>query len=189
MADEKKSNLAKEVADEFVTNIKKDAVDRGKSLAYGLATDILDMVGANIKKGISHYIYPDGSAPRDNRRNGRDDDSHYYDYSSRARINTRSRDPIGNRSAQDISTATFPTKESAEEAVRTLFRKMDESSINACRVGDLYELSKPKIAASTQDWAFGWIDADKGSFSTRPITSGEYAGYYTIVTPRPRPLS
>lgn len=186
MSDDKKPSLAKEVFDDVATNLRKDAEERTRSILYGVATDVLDIFANNVKRGISHAIYPNGNAPKDSRR--RSDGDYYHDYSSYARSNNsyRDRDRVGTQSATDIKLVTFDTEEDALHASDDMIARIEGSG--NCPVGYLYELSPEKLSTSTTDWAFGWTDRDKSAFSVKMITTGIHTGEWMIITPKPHRL-
>lgn len=188
--DQKKDNLFKNALNNAGTNLQKQAKDKSKSLAYGIANDAVDILVDSARKFISSIIYPNGDAPRETfRRNGGYDSSdsgRYRDYASYSR-STR-RDTVGTQSATDIRLVRWPTKEKAEYAIGQCLKKIDESANNSCRVGDLYELGEPKVPTSITDWKYGWTDKDKGGFDVREITSGQYQGWWMPIVPEPHLL-
>lgn len=187
------NNRLKNTVDDFATGMKKDAIVGGKNFLWSVVNYAWDILTNNVKKSISNYIYPDGSAPKNGyvieNKNYSDDYTSYSTYASYAKpYREIERDRIGNRSATKLQLVTAPTSDRAQWVLDEMNKKITNSSINACRVGDLYEMSVPKIAPSTMDWKYGWIDSDRGQFDRRQITTGPFAGQWMIIVPEPHLL-
>lgn len=185
--EEKEPNLLKMVAEDTASSIKKDAKEHITNWLYSVLMDGLDLLGNNVKKGVSNYIYPKGNAPKEIGRSGYGSDDAYHNYGSYSTLRQDSR-TLSRQSATDIRLVTAATEEKADVMIANIINKIDNSSINACRVGDLYEMATPKISTSMMDWKYGWIDRDKGLFDKRIITTGPHAGEYMIIVPKPHLL-
>lgn len=168
----------------FVKKSTDDLKNAAKQTAWNTTTGFLDILFNNLKKSINSVIFPDGSGPSVGTGGGSSEYRDYAGYSNPNRYKSAKED-IGNRSAKDLKLITFRSKADAEALISDIFKVIDTSSNNCCRVGDLYDMVRPKITSSMADWKYGWTNEDKGRFDTRYLASGIHAGEWMIIFPEP----
>lgn len=191
MSEEKKDGLAKEVFQDVSKNLKKDVQDRSKSIAMGIINDAVDILSNNIRRGFNHFIYPDGTGPKNNNSSNGvyrnyESYSNYASYASSGYKTDRDRRASSDDSPTNLKLVTWRNEAQASERLDELLKKIDANG--AARVGDLYELGDPKVPTHMMDWKYGWEDQDKGGFDKRYIASGPHAGDYMAIAPKPHLL-
>lgn len=193
MADDKKKTGGldglKDVFSDFGKSIKNDAINKGKAWAWGAISDGLDMVSSNAKKSISGFIFKGAPVPRDGvtsngtvpgrRFRSDNSDPRYTEYSGMS-----SRDGIGNRSSRgQVALIKTRTEDEMNEIINKIYKKMDATG--QCSVASLYQFPEKNIPISISDWSWGWKNGSQPGFGKVMITSGEYVGWYRLVTPDP----
>lgn len=186
MADDKElTDRIKEAGMGFAEGFLKDGSYMLKSIGLGMINDVVDSFSKNAKKSASSVIFPNGDAPKNPGQGS--SSSSYRDYASYSRPRVeRERDRIGTRSITDLELVAYRTEEEAWDTVREMIAKIDGSG--HCRIGDLYEMARPKIAPATVEWKYGWLDQDKGLFDVKRVASGPSMGMYMVVVPKPHLL-
>lgn len=215
--DSKKEGFFGSIFSGIAKDVKKSVEDNIKSSIAGMATDavssvengtrnVADSISDNVKKGILKAIYKEeDKIPADLKHKAStrpgiqsySSDSNYYDYTSSyysAKSSYRSYESPSKENVTDVKIIPFATKEDALHMISDIVEKIDNSSINACRIGDLYEMAPRKIpVTSMMQWKYGWNHSDISALvsddNTMHLTSGKYKGCWIMVLPKAHPVA
>lgn len=208
---DKKDSLFSSIFSNIAKDVKKSVEDNIKSSIAGMATDavssvetgtknIANSISDNVKQGILKAVYKDDPIPKDVQRraqssnttsrassNGYDDYTSYY-YTSSSSYRSPAKENV-----TDIKIIPFNTQDDARRMLSDIVEKIDNSSINACRIGDLYEMAPQKIpVTSMMQWKYGWNHNDISELvkdnNTMYLSSGKFKGYWIMVLPKPHPV-